>query len=433
MRGVSEPFRPPLPELCRTLELVAAPLLLVAADESPSIPPRVLWANGASRTLFGAQRLGSLPVDAADLFGGAGARDLGRALQPGAEPPPLAVDCLVSAGRHRLSLAARAVDAAPGHWLLTLSEAGPPPAGEWRQDLLEIMDLLPVGVEIYDADLNALFYNRFSDRLFDYEERQVLHYDEWWALGFPDPEERAAARRAWQDRVAAARAGPGSTQRVEYRVRCRDDRIRHVEFRFRFVGERLVLILLDVTDQRRLEAELRRLAGQDALTGLANRRGFAAAAEPLFAASAADGASLSLLMLDIDRFKAINDRHGHQAGDSVLAEVAARIRACLRAEDVAARLGGEEFAIALPGLKQPAAMAVAERIRRAVAAAPVETAAGPVPVTASLGVAQRTAADDGLQALLQRTDRALYAAKAAGRNRSLAAPEPKAARPGPDG
>jgi two-component system cell cycle response regulator len=120
-------------------------------------------------------------------------------------------------------------------------------------------------------------------------------------------------------------------------------------------------------------------------------------------------------MLDIDYFKAINDRYGHQAGDDVLREVSTRLQAVLRHQDQLARLGGEEFAVLLSGLSAFGIVEVAERLRQAVALMPVIIFEDELEVRISIGVAQLRSGDS-LGLLLQRADKALYAAKAGGRN-----------------
>jgi len=117
----------------------------------------------------------------------------------------------------------------------------------------------------------------------------------------------------------------------------------------------------------------------------------------------------------VDRFKAVNDRHGHAAGDAVLRELAARASAAVRAGDLAARIGGEEFALLLPGAALPNALELAERVRAAIAAAPVDAGGTPLAVTVSLGCAT-LAPGEPPTALLARADARLYEAKRDGRN-----------------
>lgn len=406
----------------RWLDLVKTPLLLLARERLD-----IVAANPDALELLGEQRFPQLPRSVEAALGTYAARRLGEAfadLKPGAASHAVTIECLVAAGRHRLVFAMeRWPDAVaqPELWLVTLHDADPRPSGEWRKDLVQILDLLPVGVEIYDADMSALFYNTFSDELFSYKEKAILAYDDWWDLGLPDPAERARVVAEWEVRLAAARARPDSTQSLEFWAHCRDGTRRKLEFRLRFVGGKLILLILDVTKQRALEEDLRRLADSDPLTELANRRFFFAAAERAFARRGPADGGLALLMLDLDHFKAINDRHGHPAGDAVLQAVAGRIRGALRPGDLAARLGGEEFAVLLEDLPADEVTALAERLRHAVSAAPVPTPLADIAVQVSIGAAARRPADATLEDLLGRVDRALYAAKAAGRNRIVLA------------
>ena len=160
------------------------------------------------------------------------------------------------------------------------------------------------------------------------------------------------------------------------------------------------------------EIELREIASRDHLTGVLTRRAFLATAADAIARS--DRAA-ALLLLDLDHFKAVNDRFGHAAGDTVLESVAATCGALLRTDDSLGRLGGEEFAIVLAGADVTAALAVAERCRGAIAGLTF-TEPG-LAVTASVGVAALDAMMTIPEAWLDAADLALYAAKGSGRNR----------------
>jgi diguanylate cyclase (GGDEF)-like protein/PAS domain S-box-containing protein len=175
-----------------------------------------------------------------------------------------------------------------------------------------------------------------------------------------------------------------------------------------------VAVSRDMTERKRMEDELRRLATTDPLTGASNRRAGQAALAEVFAGP--DGAAV--LMLDIDHFKSINDRHGHEAGDQALCSLVSTCRAALPAGTPVIRWGGEEFLVVLPGAADAAAMA--EALRAAIAETEVTLAAGTLRMTASLGVA--TGGGTSPEALLQRADAALYAAKRGGRNRVESAP-----------
>jgi diguanylate cyclase (GGDEF)-like protein len=168
-------------------------------------------------------------------------------------------------------------------------------------------------------------------------------------------------------------------------------------------------------------AELERLAFTDPLTGLLNRRRLIELAERELARSRRYGRALSLLMLDIDRFKLVNDRLGHEAGDAALCQVARTCSAMLRAGDLLARWGGEEFVTVLPETDAAGARRLAERLRAAVDGQPARQGSRAIPMTVSIGIAELAGEDDGIATLVARADEALYAAKRAGRNLVLAA------------
>jgi diguanylate cyclase (GGDEF)-like protein len=175
---------------------------------------------------------------------------------------------------------------------------------------------------------------------------------------------------------------------------------------------------IDITERKRLEAELKALASMDALTGLPNRRQFMARlAEELQRVQRKMTQSACVLMLDIDHFKQINDTYGHAGGDMALQHFAALMHAELRSIDSCGRLGGEEFAILLPGASLEAAQRIAERLRLKLAESSVEIDGKSVALTASIGIALLHPADVNPDAVLQRADGALYEAKATGRNR----------------
>ena len=157
----------------------------------------------------------------------------------------------------------------------------------------------------------------------------------------------------------------------------------------------------------------------DPLTGMLNRKAMENRAEEIRQQAEVTGASLAVVMIDIDHFKAVNDTVGHATGDAVLRDVAYIMRRDLRAFELAYRLGGEEFLVMLPGTNQEEAMSIAERLREAIAE---NSFVGEIQITVSCGVAaSREGAGIDFQALLESADRALYEAKRTGRNRSVTA------------
>ncbi len=167
----------------------------------------------------------------------------------------------------------------------------------------------------------------------------------------------------------------------------------------------------------------------DSLTGLYNRRYLESHFDRSSGRLKDEGKAISLLMLDIDHFKRVNDTYGHDAGDQVLQAVAKRIISNLRGFDTAVRFGGEEFVILLPDAPLSVAVSTAERLCKSVSSAPVPAAncAEPISITASLGVATVLAGDESLDPLVRRADAALYQAKESGRNRVISSVTDQAA------
>ena len=167
---------------------------------------------------------------------------------------------------------------------------------------------------------------------------------------------------------------------------------------------------------RRLQTILEQRSTHDPLTGVLNRRGFAMFYDRQRAQMRRAGKPVTLMVIDLDHFKAVNDRHGHMAGDKVLVQVASAIRQALRESDDVARFGGEEFMVLLPDADEHNALLVARRIRDALGNAANTDAALPV-VTVSIGIGCHASEEESLDALLARTDAALYRAKQNGRDR----------------
>jgi two-component system cell cycle response regulator len=195
------------------------------------------------------------------------------------------------------------------------------------------------------------------------------------------------------------------------------------------VGQRI----LDLQDRLiRAKEELLFQATHDPLTGVANRGVILEAVRREFARQSRERGSFAIVMADLDHFKYVNDKYGHQCGDAVLKEAARRMQNSVRPYDIVGRYGGEEFLIVVPTSDVPSAWGLAERIRKTIANQPITTQAGDVNITATFGVAASTQARPvDSQALLHLADEALYRAKAQGRNRVELAtpPEPAGACP----
>lgn len=247
------------------------------------------------------------------------------------------------------------------------------------------------------------------------------------ANSFLHPDDQAHVAAA----VARHFAQEVSELKLEFRIMRGDGRAVWVETNARTVANPetgrpadLIFTMRDISATKAREAQLTEAAHTDGLTGLANRRAFDAALRREWAATLASGGRLSLLLLDVDRFKQFNDGYGHQVGDDCLRAVAGAVAATCTPPAFAARYGGEEMAVILPGHDAPDAVAVAERTRAAIAALRVPHADNPAGggfVSASVGVATALADVGGSiampQALLTAADHALYKAKNEGRNR----------------
>jgi len=178
-------------------------------------------------------------------------------------------------------------------------------------------------------------------------------------------------------------------------------------------------ITRDISERRREEENLRTAASTDFLTGAYNRRHLEAAGLREFAAHRASGKPLSVVMLDIDHFKRVNDTWGHDAGDKVLVALAGLVSSAIRGADVFARMGGEEFVVVLPGTPVEGAVALAEKLRLMIKALSIGVEGSEIRFTSSFGV---SAAGEvaSFESLLQYADEALYAAKSTGRDQVCA-------------
>ncbi len=233
-------------------------------------------------------------------------------------------------------------------------------------------------------------------------------------LDFVHPDDRGATEAAGLD------LAQGKTViNFENRYRCADGSYRWLSWLSWPDNDRGVIIAAtrDVSDKKALEERLRALAATDPLTGLANRRAFIERGNSELESSRRYGHPLSLLMMDIDLFKDVNDRYGHLAGDLSLKALAAVCAASLRSPDLMARIGGEEFAVILPHTSSAEALAMADRLRDTIAGLSIQVEGGAISFTVSLGVASLGGEEDDLYKLQGRADKALYASKASGRNK----------------
>ena len=412
----------------RWLLHVAAPMLVVRAD-------RVVAMNPVAAALFGCAE-GALPVDLAALFGSA-TDAVTKLLADGQQvPDAIGVTCTIAAVPHRLTVAARpmmpAAAGAESLWALTLTgidvRASSAPSNadhtlrpaesfgsaddEWVKLLPAILDRLPVALLIENDSDIGVFVNRGFTDIFEYALEEIAQIDDWWRKLYPDPAVREEAARDWSEKLVSAAAGDGTISTSEFQVHAGSGTDKMVQSHSFRIGSYRVHSYVDVSQRHQMAVDLQLLADTDPLTGILNRRSFLQSAATLMKVDQ----PLTALLLDVDHFKLVNDRLGHAFGDQVLVEIAARCRNALRSGDVLARLGGEEFAVLLPRQDAARAAVVAERLCHAISNIPVMGPLGSHSVTISIGGACAKTGDGSIEELLLRADRALYAAKRAGRD-----------------
>ena len=209
---------------------------------------------------------------------------------------------------------------------------------------------------------------------------------------------------------------------VGYVAAARLQRVQRQEFALRQrLSETNAALQAEIAQRIELQAELERQATTDPLTGLVNRREFSRRFALDLARTQRDASPLSLVLIDLDHFKRINDQYGHAAGDAVLCTLARLSDSCFRSIDTVGRLGGEEFAVLLPGADLQCAAQAARRLAQRLADTPVEHEGQRIVAGMTAGVVRRLPSEDSLDSLLQRADLALYAGKQAGRARTMLA------------
>ena len=281
-----------------------------------------------------------------------------------------------------------------------------------------LAEAAPVGIYIADAEGKVAYANDRWHEIYALDGQEAV--DDGWIEAL-HPDDRDAALEDWRAAVAS-----GTTFHATFRLWRPGQEERWIASRGSPLRDADGVITGyvgtddDVTERVRATQELERLSQTDALTGLANRRRINERIETAVAQARANGGTPGVLMLDVDHFKEVNDVYGHQAGDVVLEATATRIAGALRAGEEAGRWGGEEFIVLLPEAGDPVALtAAADRIRAAVSESPISAAGAPLTIQASAGAALLTPTVESASVLVDRADRALYAAKRRGRNRTV--------------
>ncbi|MDP6690078.1 MAG: diguanylate cyclase [Alphaproteobacteria bacterium] len=284
-----------------------------------------------------------------------------------------------------------------------------------KHEILETaLTTIPDGVQVLDSDLQLVAWN---DRLFE-----VLELDRDAIIGTANPGQalRRALAEQGEDDVQTAIEAQEATARtsapIQYEQRLASGK--WMECRGHPIASGGYLaVYRDIDESKRLYDRLEYFATTDALTEVANRRSFLDRAEAEFDRAKRYHRNVSILMIDVDQFKTVNDQHGHAVGDDVLSCTAAACREALRDSDILGRVGGEEFAALLPEAGAETAHLVAERLRLAVAGLSIKGNGGAISASVSIGVSTAAKARGNLNEIMAEADEALYEAKRQGRNR----------------
>ena len=269
-------------------------------------------------------------------------------------------------------------------------------------------------IAVLDTDGRRIYNSPSYRKIFTKDELGVgsCSFDEI------HPEDRERIKAVFRRTVET-----GIGERSEFRFLLKDGSIRHIESQGNVVHDasgkvsRVVVVSRDVTERKKIEEKLRHLSYHDMLTGLPNRLLFSDRLKRAIATAKRDKVHIvSLMFIDLDDFKEINDNFGHAAGDLALKEVASRLQDCLRESDTAARMGGDEFVVLLPAIESPDdAMIVAKKISHALCQ-PIDLGNHGLTVSTSIGVAVYPEHGSEEEALLKHADAAMYHAKERGRN-----------------
>lgn len=310
--------------------------------------------------------------------------------------------------------------------------------------LTTVLEFAPVAIGVHDSEGRISLVNHSFRKLFGYGPEDLHTLDDWWSRAYPDPEYQTTAKVTTQQMIIASRETCTESGPQEMNVTCRDGTTKHIEFHYIDLGRVGLWTMIDTTDHRRIEdaarlandhllaqlsenrklqEALREQVTHDPLTALFNRRYLDETLEREIARAVREGYPITVMMLDIDHFKRLNDTFGHLAGDEMLKAAAALLEAKARAEDVVCRFGGEEFAVILPKMSLETARHRAESWRTDFMENAVQFGSFELRATISIGIAAFPGHGKTRDELIDAADRALYRAKDNGRNRyEVAAP-----------
>lgn len=298
--------------------------------------------------------------------------------------------------------------------------------GRTDRRLRMVLDAMPVAVSLASLESGRIiFMNRKFTQLFGYRVGDLATLHDWVQQAYPNVEHRDRAVKSWCAYFGTPSLDEFEIEPVEVDVRCSDGTIKTAIHGGMILPEPgwAMATFVDISERKRDELLIRQLAEEDVLTGLPNRRAFEGHLERAVSDARRDRQSMHLLVLDLDYFKEVNDRHGHQGGDLLLQAVAERLKACVRSSDLVARFGGDEFAIILGRSGSDAnAGRICDKILEAVHR-PFDLSGRQCHVGVSIGLARFPQDGRDAAALFEAADRALYRVKREGRGRWRAASE----------
>ncbi|MDQ5878751.1 MAG: hypothetical protein QG584_724 [Pseudomonadota bacterium] len=307
-----------------------------------------------------------------------------------------------------------------------------------EERLASVLEYTPVAMSVVRKDGTVEHINHNFRKLFGYGPEELRTVEDWWPRAYPDPEYRAQAIAIGQQMVSASRETCSESEPKEMRVTCRDGTVKEIEFHYVDLNRIGLWTMIDNTDHHRteeaarlandhllsqlseigrLQEALREQAMRDPLTTLFNRRYLDETLEREIARAMREGYPLTVMMLDIDHFKKLNDTYGHLAGDEMLKVTGQMFASHARLDDVICRFGGEEFAIVLPRMSLETARLRAESWRQAFAETTVTFGTFSLQATLSAGISAFPEHGKTRDELLEAADLALYRAKRNGRNR----------------
>ena len=307
-----------------------------------------------------------------------------------------------------------------------------------EERLASILEYTPIAMSVVTSDGTVEHVNHNFRKLFGYGPEELRTVEDWWPRAYPDPEYRVEAIEIGQQMVKASRDSCSESEPKEMRVTCRDGSVKDIEFHYVDLGRVGLWTMIDNTSHHRIEEAarlandhllsqlsevgrlqeaLREQALRDPLTALFNRRYLDETLEREIARAMREGYPLTVMMLDIDHFKKLNDTYGHLAGDEMLRVIGKLFTSHARLDDVVCRFGGEEFAIVLPRMSLETARLRAESWRQAFAETTVTFGAFSLQATLSAGISAFPEHGRTRDELLEAADLALYRAKQNGRNR----------------